>query len=61
MSKTPNAFDIPKTSSWARELEENNRRSRAQSKHVDRERKKGREPMRLHLANSGTMKPEDRA
>lgn len=56
-----NAFTIKGKSSFAQELQENARRSQSQSRHVTKQRKKGIEPMRLHLANSGTMQPKDRA
>ena len=62
MSKTPNAFDIPKSSSWAKELAANDLKSKRQTQHVRRERLQGREPMgSMNLPNSGTLGPKDRA
>ena len=62
MSKQKNAFDIPKSSAWARELAENDLKSKRQSAHVRKERLQGREPMgSLNLPNAGKLSPKDRA
>ena len=61
MNEKKSPFDIPKSSSFSKELQESARRSHLQSKVVTKQRKKGVEPMKLHLANSGTLDPKDRA
>ena len=61
MNDKKSAFDIPKTSSFSKELETYSRRGRLQSKVVSNQRKKGVEPMQLHLAGSGKLKPQERA
>lgn len=61
MNEKKSPFDIPKTSSFSKELEDYQRRSRSQSKVVSNQRRKGIEPMQLHLAGSGKLSPKDRA
>lgn len=61
MTEKKSAFDIPKSSSFAKELQENVRRSRAQTNTVSKLRKQGFEPMALRLGGSGKLNPKDRA
>lgn len=62
MNEKKSAFDIPKASSFSKELEEYQRRSRSQSRVVSNQRKKGIEPMgSINLANSGKLSPKERA
>ena len=55
------AFDIPEKSSFSAELEDYARRSKSQTKVVSNQRKRGVEPMQLHLKNSGKLSPKERA
>lgn len=62
MEKKSSGFDIPEKSSFSKELEDYQRRSRSQSRVVSNQRKKGIEPMgSLNLPNTGKLSPKERA